>query len=120
MLDVQVYSTRPAPILNSRTDVGGNENSDAHRPRSGSRGAAGSVDAGRTRRQHCGCVRAGIDGIRAERGRRRPRVYASVRVGHSPGRTLVRAARASSPELHTAPAPTHTAATSRSADHGLG
>ncbi|MET4050144.1 hypothetical protein [Rhodococcus sp. UYP5] len=31
MLDVQVYSTRPAPILNSRTDVGGNESSDAHR-----------------------------------------------------------------------------------------
>lgn len=50
-----------------------------------------------------------------ERSSTRPRGLVTPPTGRSS-----RAAQATSSTLHTAPAPTHTAATSRSADHGLG
>ncbi|MDJ0363141.1 hypothetical protein [Rhodococcus sp. H29-C3] len=185
VLDVQVYSTRPGPIPNSRTELGAYESSDAHRIAEGlARDLGGTIEpmrgntvlrvtheadvfdtdriaAERTVRvrnlranisvldpvadaEHITALAADLDELRArstppahaddtaaasasvstppvshavdiERSSTRPRGLITAPPARSSG-----AARAASPALNTAPAPTHTAATSRSADHGLG
>lgn len=182
VLDVEVYSTRPGPIPNSRTDVGAYASHDAHRiAESLAHDLGGTVEPMRndtvlrvthdaavsdTDRvaseryreverlranisvldpvadaEHITTLAADLDELRArstpaaraanpeavsasvstsnavdvERASTRPRGLVTAPPGRSSG-----AARATSSTLRAAPAPTHTAATSRSADHGLG
>ncbi|OZC42472.1 hypothetical protein CH286_25210 [Rhodococcus sp. WWJCD1] len=185
VLDVEVYSTRPGPIPNSRTDVGAYTPEDAHRIAEQLAADLGgtiepmrndtvlrvthAADVSDTDRiaaersvqvrnlranlsvldpvadaEHITALAADLDDLRArsrpaarpdntaavsasvstppmahaadaERSSTRPRGLVTPPTGRSSG-----AARATSSTLHTSPAPTHTAATSRSADHGLG
>jgi hypothetical protein len=185
VLDVEVYSTRPGPIPNSRTDVGAYVPEDAHRiAEQLAADLGGSIEPMRNETvlrvthaadvsdtdriaaersvqvrnlranlsvldpvadaEHITALAADLDELRArsrpaarpdnapavsasvstqpmthaadaERSSSRPRGLVTPPTGRSSG-----AARATSSTLHTASAPTHTAATSRSADHGLG
>lgn len=185
VLDVEVYSTRPGPIPNSRSDVGAYTPQDAHRIAEQLAADLGgtiepmrnetvlrvthTADVSDTDRiaaersvqvrnlranlsvldpvadaEHITALAADLDELRArsrpaarpdntaavsasvstpsmahaadvERSSTRPRGLVTPPTGRSS-----RAAQATSSTLHTAPGPTHTAATSRSADHGLG
>lgn len=182
VLDVQVYSTRPGPIPNSRTDVGAYASHDAHRiAESLAADLGGTIEPMRndtvlrviheaevsdTDRiaaersvqvrnlranisvldpvadaEHITALAPDLDELRArstpdartdnteavsasvstsnavdvEGASTRPRGLVTAPSGRSSG-----TAWATSSALHTAPGPTHTAATSRSADHGLG
>lgn len=185
VLDVEVYSTRPGPIPNSRTDVGAYTPQDAHRiAEQLAADLGGSIEPMRNETvlrvthtadvsdtdriaaersvqvrnlranlsvldpvadaEHITALAADLDELRARsRPAARPdnTAAASTSISTPPmahaadversstrPRGLVtppterssKSAQAPSSTLHTAPAPTHTAATSRSADHGLG
>lgn len=132
VLDVEVYSTRPGPIPNSRTDVGAYASHDAHRIAEAlARDLGGTIEPMRgdtvLRVIHEAEV-SDTDRIAAERSVQVRNLRANISVldpvADAEHITALAAdldeLRATSSTMHTAPAPTHTAMTSRSADHGLG
>ncbi|OAK53821.1 hypothetical protein [Rhodococcoides kyotonense] len=184
VLDVEVYSTRPGPIPNSRTEVGAYASHDAHRIAQGlARDLDGTIepmrsdtvlrviheaDVSDTERiaaersaqvqnlranisaldpvadaEYITALAADLDELRSRstpgaRADNNPAVSTSVTpasndldldhasrrprglVTAPTGRSSSGAARTASTPLRTSPAPTHTAATLRSVDHGLG
>lgn len=183
VLDVEVYSTRPGPIPNSRTEVGAYAPEDAHRIAEHLAADLGGTvepmrndtvlrvtheaDVSDTDRiaaersvqvrnlranlsvldpvadaEHITALAADLEDLRARStatGRGTDAVTStastavdassSADVSHigtrprglvSPPPARHKAVRIASPSPHTAPAPTYTAATLRSADHGLG